>query len=665
MRGGCSKGYPTNTVKRDLKTASRASRRGLQKEPRGTSGDVLLIAMPWQTVLRPSIQLGTLQSTLERAGIRTEALSLGLTFVEHLLAETAHRPEGEQIRLPDYEAVADLRYTMGLGEWIFAVPPFREARETNDPYLAYFRSRGIPELEVAKALTMRALVPSFLQRCLNLILPMAPRVVGFTSTFSQNVPSLVLAKLLKQHHPAVQIVFGGGNCDGPMGAALQRAFPWVDVVVRGEGDRVLPALVRDLLAGRPVRPQPGLCYKEGEHSIAIEQGPSVQTPMDEVPTPTFDEYFERLEKTSFRSAIMGEVRIPYESARGCWWGAKSHCTFCGLNGTSMAFRSKHPTRVVEDLIALARQYGRLDFLIVDNIMDLRYLREVLPPIRETGYDFSLFYEMKANLTREQVRLLREAGVDFIQPGLESLSTPILRLMRKGVTAFQNVRLLKWCAQYGIDVSWNVIYGLPGEPPEEYATMAEAVPSLTHLQPPTLCPLWVERFSPYFERPEDFGLELLGPVPWYPLIYDVEPATLAELAYAFEYRYADGRNPENYIEPLRRAIESWNANSEAGFRSLRYRRGPGFLAIRDRRPNLDAADYSFGEREARLYLACEDGATPADVSQALRSGGIADVTPDQAREYLDALTAMRLVYKEGGRYLALALPTTLPEAAEKK
>ena len=159
MRGGCSKGYPTNTVKRDLKTASRASRRGLQKEPRGTSGDVLLIAMPWQTVLRPSIQLGTLQSTLKRAGIRTEALSLGLTFVEHLLAETAHRPEGEQIRLPDYEAVADLRYTMGLGEWIFAVSPFREARETNDPYLAYFRSRGIPELEVAKALTMRPLSP--------------------------------------------------------------------------------------------------------------------------------------------------------------------------------------------------------------------------------------------------------------------------------------------------------------------------------------------------------------------------------------------------------------------------------------------------------------------------------------------------------------------------
>jgi ribosomal peptide maturation radical SAM protein 1 len=296
-------------------------------------------------------------------------------------------------------------------------------------------------------------------------------------------------------------------------------------------------------------------------------------------------------------------------------------------------------------------------------MDLRYLREVLPQVRDLGYDLSLFYEMKANLTREQVHLLRQAGVDNIQPGIESLSTPILHLMRKGVSAFQNVRLLKWCAQYGIHVCWNMIYGLPGEPPEEYARMAEAVPSLVHFQPPSLSPLWVERFSPYHERPHDFGLELLGPVPWYQLIYPVEPGTLADLAYAFQHRHVDGRDPERYVEPLRRAIETWSANRATGYRSLRYRRGPGFLVICDRRPGLEAADYTFGEREARLYLACEDGATPVEVSQALHAGGLTDVSVDDARQYLDALVSMRLVYKEGGHYLALALPAMLPEAAE--
>ena len=67
-------------------------------------------------------------------------------------------------------------------------------------------------------------------------------------------------------------------------------------------------------------------------------------------------------------------------------------------------------------------------------------------------------------------------MNFLQPGIESLSTPILLLMRKGVTAFQNVRLLKWCAEYGIHVFWNVIYGFWGELPEEYARLARLTPS---------------------------------------------------------------------------------------------------------------------------------------------------------------------------------------------
>jgi hypothetical protein len=156
--------------------------------------------------------------------------------------------------------------------------------------------------------------------------------------------------------------------------------------------------------------------------------------------------------------------------------------------------------------------------------------------------------------------------------------------------------------------------------------------------------------------------VLGPLPWYRLVYPVGPAPLADLAYAFEHRHADGRDPQTYVEPLRRAIATWNRHHAAGYRSLRYRRGPGFLVIRDRRPGLEAADYTFGEREAQVYLACEDGATPSEAAQKARSAEIADISADVAREYLDALVTMRLVYREGDRYLALALPSTLPEEA---
>src|SRR4029079_12294060 len=76
-----------------------------------------------------------------------------------------------------------------------------------------------------------------------------------------------------------------------------------------------------------------------------------------------------------------------------------------------------------------------------------------------------------------------ARVNRIQPGIESFSDPVLTLMRKGVTWLQNVQLLKWCKQFGVQPFWNVIWGFPGEPAAEYDRMARLVPHLTHLAAP--------------------------------------------------------------------------------------------------------------------------------------------------------------------------------------
>lgn len=621
----------------------------------------MLIAMPWQILQLPSIQLGTLQPLLEEAGIRTEVRSFKLDFMEHCRVATLEEPEERRIGLSDYEAVAADHYWVGLGEWIFAVPPFSETRDRDASYLEYLRREGVSGRAIDKAVVMRDLVPAFLETCVADVLSVGPRVVGFTSTFSQTVPSLVLARKLKLVDPSLAIVFGGANCDGPMGAALLRAFSWVDVVVRGEAESIVVDVMRELLTGGPPSPRPGLCYRRGDEVVVLDQARGADVEMDRLPIPIYGEYFERLAKTGFAAEILAEVRVPYESARGCWWGAKSHCTFCGLNGSSMAFRSKSPARALEEIGTLARRYGRLDLQAVDNIMDVRYLRDVLPRLRDQGYDLSLFYETKANLRKDHVRLLREAGVDRIQPGIESLSTPILNLMRKGVTAFQNVRLLKWCAEYGLRVFWNVIYGFPGEPPEEYVRMAALVPALEHLSPPSLGPLVLDRFSPYHEHPGDFGLEIVGPLPYYEMVYAADPATLNDLAYSFEYAHADDRDPDAYVAPLRRAIDEWRNAPPASYRSLRYRRGPGGLVVQDGRPRSDRANYSFGEREAAIYLACEDGATPAEAREALGVAGAPDLRVDEVREFLDELTRARLVYAEGGRYLALALPWRLPEA----
>ena len=158
---------------------------------------VVLVAMPWHALGLPSIQLGILGRVLELAGIATEVRSLMLAFMEHCRAETAARPDAERITPADYETVGDRRFSIGLGDWIFAVPPFRDAPDLDARYLAHLRARGVPEAEVVKALTLRALVPAFLEHTADEIVAAGPRVVGFSTTFSQNVPSLVLARMLK------------------------------------------------------------------------------------------------------------------------------------------------------------------------------------------------------------------------------------------------------------------------------------------------------------------------------------------------------------------------------------------------------------------------------------------------------------------------------------
>jgi ribosomal peptide maturation radical SAM protein 1 len=611
---------------------------------------VLLVAMPWAKLERPSIQLGTLLAVLRRAGIGAEVRSYYLAFMQHLADVTADLPETNRISAEDY---ADIANRSLIGDWVFAVPPFCSPTGEREAYFSHLRRKGIDENLLSKMAAIQAWVPTFLEKCAAEILESGPRIVGFTSSFGQNVSSLVLSKILKKRNPSLRIIFGGANCDGCMGQELHRAFPWIDVVVRGEAEHILPRLVCNLLADESIEPQAGLCYRDGRVARVVDQAPSKMVPMEEVPTPVYDEYFKRLGEYTISSQLLHKVSIPFETARGCWWGAKSHCTFCGLNGSTMAFRSKAPTRAFQELKLLAAKHKRLEFIAVDNIIDMKYFNEFLPLLSDSEFDFELFYETKANLKKEQLRTMRNAGVSRIQPGIESFSTPILKLMRKGVTGLQNIRLLKWCCELGIQVSWNIVYGFPAEPIPEYDRMADLITyCLTHLQPPDLVRLGVERFSPYHERPEEYGLTLMGAQAHYRFIYRATDVELDKLAYSFDYRYADARDPETYVPKLKAAVDNWKNQLAPG--SLCFSRGPGFSVIKDRRAGREPCDYRLGDPESQIYLACDAGTSPGKIWELLKARE-AECSRQDIEEFLLQLLEAGLVYEEDGKFLSLAIP----------
>jgi len=603
---------------------------------------VLLVAMPWARLEHPSIQLGLLKSILAASGIASAQRHFYLDFVEHIGAwDSSLGPDA-------YDDVATKHL---IGDWIFAVPPYLPAATTPEDYLQYLGDEGETESFVANVRTMRNAVPAFLDRVAAQILADEPDVVGFTTTFGQTVPSLVLALVLKQRAPDIKIILGGANCDGAMGEALLRSFPWIDAVVRGEAEPVLGGLVGAWLRHETPKPSHGLCLRSADDVIVVPMSPPVATGRERLPFVDYDDYFDRLASHRYASEISPQVSIPFESARGCWWGEKHHCTFCGLNGSSMTFRPFDASRVLEELLQLSQKYQRLEFNAADNIMGSAVLGTLIPRLMKLRFDFRLFYEVKANLKKSQIADMRAAGITQIQPGLESLSTAALARIRKGCTALQNIRLLKWCATYGIKVHWNIIHGLPGDSSAEYLEMAAVARNCMHLEAPNLIPLSVERFSPYHDDPAAFGLELLGPKLHYRHTYPVGTEVLNDIAYAFEHRQVDRMPSEPGLAKLRQAVDDWQAAQAEGTSTLTIVRGPAFSIVQDRRRGRVPSDYRLGPIESAIYDACDAGIRVSALCDQL---GSRVSSPEPVFGFLEELAAAGLVFREGARYLSLAV-----------
>ncbi len=320
----------------------------------------------------------------------------------------------------------------------------------------------------------------------------------------------------------------------------------------------------------------------------------------------------------------------------------------------MRFRAKSPQRVLDELTGQARRYRNFRFEAVDNILDPTYLKELFPVIVQQHTDYQIFYEVKANLTRAQLKVLATAGVTHLQPGLESLSSHVLRLMDKGVRAAQNINLLRWARYYGISVAWNILWGFPGETTDDYAEQAAAIPHLVHLQPPTsVDQIWLERFSPMYTQPERFKLKHSRPEPSYRHVY---PTTidLNRVAYFFSYQ-PENTPPATAYAALTKAATAWShAWQSPEPPILAYRSSPGFLQIYDGRHPGSEGTYTFHDTLADIYLACSDRPTTAPaVHTKLNLQLPIKAVEDAFRQFQDH----GLMFLDDTLALALAIPAT--------
>ena len=459
---------------------------------------VALVSMPWAPVTEPSLGLAILKAQLTREGISARVFHQGLGLLRHVTWDAFQQ-------IADCWGLNDFAFT-GVLDGAFDRDQIQCVMECAVAHTEIGSTRAFPNataLGEAVIELRHRIVPTYLAECAEQILAYDPTMVGFTCMFDQTLAATALASLLRQARPDLLIVLGGYALEGPPGIEILKAFPHIDAIVLGDGEPAIGALARASVGNGELAAIPGVVAqgaKEPQRRSLANLANS--------PAPDYDDWFADLERLREEDRVtVRTTLLSVESSRGCWWGQKHHCVFCGIDEETLKYRNKDADSVLAMLSSMRERYGdSLPLRFADYIFPARFHAELLPRLASIDPLYELRCEIKANQTTEKIQAFADAGFTELQPGIESFDTNVLRLMDKGVSGIQNVFLLREGFRFGIQINYNFLYGLPGERAEWYARMAKLLPRLFHLTPPySRTETIVTRFAPLQMDPHRFGV----------------------------------------------------------------------------------------------------------------------------------------------------------------
>jgi ribosomal peptide maturation radical SAM protein 1 len=598
-----------------------------------------LISMPWPLANRPSIQLATLKSYLNRhapevkvechhpyldvanlLGIHTYNSLAERTWVAESVYGYLINPEkrGEILKLWEKESGGSRKSGATLEAIAKSIERLHEGKHLEAPWSTY-------------------------------------DLIGFSICLSQLTSSLHLIRKIRRLHPNCRIVVGGSNCAGDLGSSLLAHIPEIDFVASGEGELPLLDLIRRLQRGPPAweKDCPGLLWRDPSGEI---KGDGIQQLSDlrELPIPDYDDFFRDLREQSEMKTLI--PALPVESSRGCWWhrarpgsGGRA-CRFCNLNLQWEGYRRKAPRQVAREVETLASRYGSLRFFFVDNILDPSTTEEMFQRIAALGRSLEIFTEVRASISRRQLLAMRSAGVTQVQIGVESLSSRLLRKLNKGTTVIQNMEIMKHCEQLGIRHHSNLILGFPGSDTDDVTETLENLSFVAPYQPLRKVRFWLGQNSPLALQPERYGIRRIANHPNYSLLL---PGALGISLCLMIKSYVGDRSRQQQIwRPVARAVEQWQREyrrRDPLAPLLSFRDGGDFLLIRRRSGGTEQETYRLRGPSRDIYRLCEERQTLAEIHRQFPRFSL-----DRLQTFISDLVRKRLMFQEGDQVLSLAV-----------
>jgi Radical SAM superfamily len=292
--------------------------------------------------------------------------------------------------------------------------------------------------------------------------------------------------------------------------------------------------------------------------------------------------------------------------------------------------------------------------IVDNVLPRKISRELFKKVGRLKKDLHMFAEIRAHTPASELEVMKWAGMQELQIGIEALSTSLLKKLHKGTNAIQNLEIMRNCEALGIINCSNLILQFPGSDEQDVAETLRNLEFALSLRPLHTVDFWLGLGSPVWQNPAAYGIRAVFNHPhWSRLFPHGISGSMVFMIQAFR---GDRAFQKKIWQPVKKMVAAWQkayAGLQGGTAAppvLSFRDGREFLIIKQRVYQADSIAHRLVGTSRQIYLFCMQHRSLKRIRS--RFPAFAE---DKIVAFLKMMVDKKLMFEEGDEYLSLAVP----------
>lgn len=336
---------------------------------------------------------------------------------------------------------------------------------------------------------------------------LAPDAVMFGHSGSSSGHPVIasVARAVRGLLPGCHIIYGGVHPTYFWRDILD-SEPWVDAIVRGEGEETIRQLVRALNSECDLHDVRGIAFRSQDAAVANVSAPVIRD---------LDAYrvgWELIDHARY-SYWGGKRAVVIQFSRGC----PHLCTYCGQRGFWTRWRHRDPVKLAKEMAWLHREHGVQVFNFADENPSAgrKPWKAFLEALIAENIDVTLVGSTRADdIVRdaEFLHLYKQAGFERFLMGTENTDEDTLRLIRKGATTSTDREAIRLLRQHNILSMATWVAGFVDQTDRD---MFHALRQLMAYDPDQIQALYVtpHRWTPYFRDAESRDVVQTDKIKW--------------------------------------------------------------------------------------------------------------------------------------------------------